>query len=176
MLDDADMRFAIDDARIRQKAVIDLINGNSDQALRLLGFYITLGLAATSGAIAGISAKAGVPIAVAIALLSVLVPLVIGSYFCYQTIRPTSIALPGRDPEFWLWAHRSGVTRDDVFKAYLDNLNERMAANRRLNGDTFRIDIAPPEGSKVHGNLTMLLKWSGDWKLTRVFLPMDAFK
>jgi hypothetical protein len=136
MLDDADMRFAIDDARVRQKAVIDLINGSSDQALRLLGFYITLGLAATSGAIAGISATTSIPIAVAIALLSVLVPLVIGSYFCFQTIRPTSIALPGRDPEFWLWAHRSDVTRDVVFKAYLDNLNERMAANRRLNDNT----------------------------------------
>jgi hypothetical protein len=41
---------------------------------------------------------------------------------------------------------------------------------------TFRIDIASPEGSKVRGDLTLLLKWSGDWKLTRVFLPMDAFK
>ena len=41
---------------------------------------------------------------------------------------------------------------------------------------TFRIDMASPPDSDVKGNATLLLKWSGDWRLSRIFLPADALR
>lgn len=40
----------------------------------------------------------------------------------------------------------------------------------------FRIDIGPPANSDVRENTTLLLKWSGNWRLTRIFLPQDVLR
>jgi hypothetical protein len=136
MLDDAHMRFAIEDARVRHKAVIDLINASSDQAIRFLSLYVTLGLAAGSGAIALFARSTSIPTPVAFGLLCALAPLLAGCLFCFQTIKPAALTLPGRDPEFWLWAARDDVSQEQAFNAYLGNLNEKLAANRKLNEET----------------------------------------
>ncbi len=39
---------------------------------------------------------------------------------------------------------------------------------------TFRLDVTPPQ-SQLKSPLTLLFKWRGDWKLTRIVLPVDAF-
>jgi len=39
---------------------------------------------------------------------------------------------------------------------------------------TFRLDVTPPQ-SQLKSPLTLLFKWTGDWKLTRIVLPVDAF-
>lgn len=41
---------------------------------------------------------------------------------------------------------------------------------------TFRIDIAPLANSDVKENTTLLLKWSGNWRLTRIFLPPSVLR
>ena len=40
---------------------------------------------------------------------------------------------------------------------------------------TFRVDIAPDKTqSGQQRSVTLLFKWAGDWKLSRLFLPLDA--
>lgn len=163
MLDETDMRFAIDDARIRHRALIDLINGTSDQALKLLGMYVTLGLAAASGGVAGLSNATNIPAPVTIGLLCILIPLFVGSLFCFQTIKSAPVNLPGRDPEFWLWAARPDVKREMIFNAYLENLNEKVAANRKLNDETAnalrnakRCGVVSPIVAVLAGSATIL--------------------
>lgn len=39
---------------------------------------------------------------------------------------------------------------------------------------TFKVEIIPPD-AQTTGPLTLIFKWNGDWKLTRIFLPPDAF-
>ena len=170
MLDEADMRFAIDDARVRHKSLIDLINGTSDQALRLLGFYITLSLAAASTGVAGLSGTTAIPVAVTVGLLFTGLPLLMGSLFCFWTIKPSAISLPGRDPEFWLWAARSDITREASFAAYLENLKEKIADNRKLNDETSTMlarakmcGLLTPAIALVSGGATLLLRHCAIW-------------
>jgi Protein of unknown function (DUF2939)/GYF domain 2 len=39
---------------------------------------------------------------------------------------------------------------------------------------TFKVEVVPENGSPVKSPLTLILKWSGDWRLTRIILPADA--
>lgn len=41
---------------------------------------------------------------------------------------------------------------------------------------TFRIDVSPPPDSTVKEDTTLLLRWSGTWRLTRIFLPADVLR
>jgi hypothetical protein len=39
---------------------------------------------------------------------------------------------------------------------------------------TFRVDIAPDKTQSGQRPVTLLFKWAGDWKLSRIFVPLDA--
>jgi len=40
---------------------------------------------------------------------------------------------------------------------------------------TFRLDILPPNDPPLHNPVSLEFNWGGDWKLTRLLLPPDAF-
>ena len=39
---------------------------------------------------------------------------------------------------------------------------------------TFKVEVIPKSDAPVHTFLTLIFKWSGDWKLTRIILPADV--
>lgn len=40
---------------------------------------------------------------------------------------------------------------------------------------TFKVEVVPPETDQtVQGTLTLLFRWNGDWRLTRVIIPTDT--
>jgi len=133
MLDEAGMRFAIDDARVRHKALADLIYFLDQQALRLLGLYVSVGLAAAAAAITGFSSKSPITHAAGLALGAASICLSVGCLFCFWTMKPAAMSLPGRDAQFWLWANNDSVPHTEMFEQYLKNLDAKTTANLELN-------------------------------------------
>jgi Protein of unknown function (DUF2939) len=41
---------------------------------------------------------------------------------------------------------------------------------------TFRIEIRPPKTVQFSGSATLIFKWSGDWSLSRITLPLDEIQ
>jgi hypothetical protein len=41
---------------------------------------------------------------------------------------------------------------------------------------SFRVDIDPDNAERSQPPVTLLFKWTGDWKLSRIFVPLDAFQ
>lgn len=130
-----DMRFAMNDARERHKALVDLIGRIDQQALSMLQLYVTLAGAALTGAgVIFLSPQQPTyPHAVGVGLTTFSVLLIVGTAFCVAAIWTASVNLPGRDAEFWLWAAEDGVTAEMVYSRYLSNLAERGSLNRALN-------------------------------------------
>ncbi|MBR0752513.1 hypothetical protein JQ604_09970 [Bradyrhizobium jicamae] len=129
-----DLRFAVNDARERHKATVDLIGRIDQQALSLLQLYVTLAGAALSGAgVILLSAQSGYPRALGFGLIGFAAPLVFGAVLCVATIWPAAVNLPGRDPDFWLWATHDGVQAQDVYRSYLEALAPKAKQNVELN-------------------------------------------
>jgi hypothetical protein len=129
-----DMRFALNDARERHKATIDLIIGIDRQALSFLQLYVTLAGAALSGAgVILLSTTSNYPRALGVGLLAFAAPLLIGAILCIITIWPAKISPPGRDPDFWQWADREDISTDVAYRAYLTNLTVKAKQNDLLN-------------------------------------------
>lgn len=127
-----DMRFALDDARRRHTAVVDLIAANDRQALGFLQLYVALaGGALSGGAAIALSSANTFPKALGYGLFGFAVPLILGAMFCMASIWPSDISLPGRKPDFWMWANE--VTGETAYLAYLENLAVKEAQNTRLN-------------------------------------------
>lgn len=129
-----DMRFALNDARERHKATIDLICGIDRQALSFLQLYVTLSGAALSGAgVILLSSGSSYPRALGIGLLAFAAPIVLGAVLSIITIWPRDINLPGRDPDFWQWANGDLVATEHAYRQYLDNLAVKAKQNISLN-------------------------------------------
>ena len=41
---------------------------------------------------------------------------------------------------------------------------------------TFRVDVRPDKSTELQGIVTLLFKWAGDWKLSRIILPIDELE
>lgn len=136
MLSNDDWKIALDDARKRHEALTALILFTDTQALNLLKLYLTLGIAAASGAFAGLTSLAVIPFAVSCALIGASLLMLIGSFFCFEAMATVNVSLPGRDAEFWLWAAREDVPREEAFRAYLENLIPKSTQNRNTNRET----------------------------------------
>lgn len=132
-LDSNDARIALDDARARHAAVVALIYFTEQQAMGLLRLYTTLSLAAASAAAAGFLHTAQLPRPLQFALLGATAVLLFGAGNCLAAMKSAAISLPGRDPDFWIWATEESVTREQWIEAYLSNLNGKAKANRDLN-------------------------------------------
>lgn len=127
-----DMRFALDDARRRHTAVVDLLAANDRQALGFLQLYVALaGGALSGGAAIALATASTFPKALGYGLFGFAVPLILGAMFCMASIWPSNINLPGRKPDFWVWANE--VTAQEAYLAYLQNLSVKEAQNTRLN-------------------------------------------
>lgn len=126
-IDKEDFKTIIEDARARHAAVINLIFFTDRQAMTLLRLYLTFGIASASGAVASFGTNAAVPKALGYALLAAAGCMVIGIFFCLRAMQTTTINFPGRPANFWQWALNR--EREEVIKAYLENLVEKNALN-----------------------------------------------
>ncbi len=133
MLNEEQKRFAIEDARTRQGAIVALILATDQQAIALLSLYVTLGLATTSAMIGGLSSPTFLPPGLILPLLAATIMFLVGAYYCFRTIATATISNPGREPNFWLWAARDDITADAAFAAYLENLQVKYDHNFALN-------------------------------------------
>lgn len=138
MLSDDDLPVAIGDARTRHAAVVDLIYFTDRQAMGLLSLYITLGVAAASGAVVAFGKQPLLPTAVGFGLGGATITLVIGAWFCFRAMKTETINLPGRGAEFWLWANHPKVDRRAAFVQYLQNLKDKHDQNNEINRRTSR--------------------------------------
>lgn len=133
MLEKDELKIAVEDARARQAALVQLVYFIDTQAMNFLRTYITI----QAGTVSAIAIAAGsswsfkVPLIGS--LLGLLVSTLIGSFYCFHTMRTVSITLPGRGPEFWKWGLDDEVPHDDVAVAYMDSLEETMTKNRAIN-------------------------------------------
>ncbi|ODR98396.1 hypothetical protein AUC68_08105 [Methyloceanibacter methanicus] len=130
------MQFAIDDARQRHAALTELIYFTDSQAMALLRLYSTVGIAMASASAALFAADPPVSTALAWALASATVVLVIGAVFCWLAMQTLQVSLPGRGAEFWLWAMDARVTAASAFTKYLENLEKESVWNREVNDTT----------------------------------------
>lgn len=133
MLDNDEIRFACDDARLRNAAIVDLIHQGDRTALELAKFYIAIASAAISASAAIFFATGHVPRVFGIVLIGLAVPLLAGAQCCFVSMWTATMHLPGRGADFWLWAMRPEVESKSVFEAYLKRLDDGHATNRALN-------------------------------------------
>ena len=138
MLNPDDWKVAIEDARTRHKAIVDLIYFTEQQAMGLLRLYITLAVAAASAAIAAWSKGSVVPPEVGVALATSSIILVLGSWYCFKAMETAEINMPGRDAEFWIWANHEDVPQYQILEKYLEELQEKHALNRGVNVSSAR--------------------------------------
>lgn len=136
-----DLRFAADDARRRHTAVVDLIAANDRQVLGFLQLYVALSGGALSGAAAILFATSTIfPKALGYGLLGFAAPVSIGAMICMIVVWASDINLPGRKPDFWLWA--KDETPERTYVAYLENLALQEAKNSKLNIRLSRLTTA----------------------------------
>src|SRR5690606_29655615 len=101
MLDTDQLQVALDDARARQTALLQLIYFTDQQAMSLLRLYVTIAVATATGAATGFAPNSWIPMAASIGLTVVSIALLVGCYFCFQAMKTAELALPGRGADFW---------------------------------------------------------------------------
>jgi hypothetical protein len=129
-------KVAIEDARHRHAAVVNLIYFTDNQAMALLRLYVTVGVAAAAGGAAVLSPNGVIPVVVGWALIAVVVVLGIGSAFCLIAMQAVPLNLPGRGAEFWLWAMDEAIDGAQASRNYLENLEKKQGQNNVLNKRT----------------------------------------
>jgi len=139
MLSNEELMFALEDARCRHAATIELIYHTDQQAMNLLSHYATLGVAAAAGVAAALGNSAIVPPTVGVAMFGAAVSLFVGATYCFRAMESGNINLPGRDPDFWQWAiNNNGVSIIIATNEYLKNLQEMGKINAEMSDRTAR--------------------------------------
>lgn len=133
MLKDDDWKLALEDARFRHNALMQLLYINDGQAVTLLRLYLTMTIAAAGAAASIFLGTWALPREFAWALSSAALLLIISAGCCSLATMGRGVNLPGRGAEFWLWAAREEVDREEAFRTYLTNLKEKHEVNRRRN-------------------------------------------
>jgi hypothetical protein len=136
MLNEVQLRFAIEDARTRHEAVVNLIYQTDQQAVSLLSLFVTLALATASGFVGSLVKPPVVPAGFTVPLLVATLGFLVGAYMCFRTLETAMINLPGREAKFWTWANGEGVTGEMAFGSYLENLQSKTDQNNKLNATT----------------------------------------
>ncbi|MFT4117496.1 hypothetical protein [Bradyrhizobium sp.] len=160
-----DLKFAVDDARRRHAAVVDLIAASDRQSLGFLQLYVALAGGAFSGAAAILLPTVGtMPRPLGFGLLGFALPLTVGAVLCMIAVWPSNINLPGRTPNFWIWALRHEA--EEVYLAYLDNLQVKEKQNSDLNRKQGRYmlaakiaGVAAPIAGVLVGTAAILANW-----------------
>lgn len=134
---DADLlKLMFDDVRARQKAVLDLILWQDQQAMGLLRLYVTLGTATASGVAATINTNDR--FALGVGLLSGTVMLIFGAICCFRASWQAKIAYPGREPSYWKWFFDPRVPLNLARDGYLDVEQGKINVNHELNANIAR--------------------------------------
>jgi hypothetical protein len=132
MLNSEELRFAIQDARTRHAAIVELIYATDRQAMALLGLYITLGLASASGFVAGLNSDSIVPAELAAALFVAVLMFFAGIMLCFRAMKLVDINLPGRTADFWIWADGPSLDATKAYREYLQELDQKHATNDKV--------------------------------------------
>lgn len=128
------IEIAVEDVRVKLAATFELIRFIDQQAMALLGLQTTLAVAAVTGFGASLGPAPLLPFAAGVGLLSSAVALVSGAACCMRVVSSATIATPGRDPDFWRWAHdNKDIVLAAALSAYLDGAEQMVANNRALN-------------------------------------------
>lgn len=126
-------KLAIDDARQRHKALIDLVLSTDRQAMTLFSFCGSICAASGSGMVAIAFGSSNVPSSAGVVLLVICVGFAIAATLCLQVMKLAPIFLPGRDPDFWEWAIDNNMDGAEIAKAYLASIAKRIEENRSVN-------------------------------------------
>ncbi|QRG07920.1 hypothetical protein EZH22_06020 [Xanthobacter dioxanivorans] len=124
---------AVEDARERHKAVIELIRFTDQQAISLLNFHAALGVALVSGAAACLGKDPLVPAFVGIAFGAGAICFIAGAWCALKVQASATISLPGREPKFWIWAAHGEIGNDLVFEEYMNSLARGQIKNDEAN-------------------------------------------
>lgn len=131
---DDDRKFAIEDARVRHAALVDLIKFNDQKSITLLSLYITLGVATVGYASTYFGSEPPIAGFVAAGALGAAASLFVGSIFCFRTMKTVALTLPGRGYDFWDAAFSSStLTFVEVTNDYVLRALETQAILRKVN-------------------------------------------
>jgi len=133
MLERDELKIAVEDARARQTALVQLMYFLDTQAMNFLRTYITIEAAVVSAIVVAISNAWPFKVELLGSLFGLFGSILVGSFFCFRTMRTVTIILPGRGPEFWTWALDKEISHDEVALAYLQSLEGSINENRRIN-------------------------------------------
>lgn len=135
MLSSEELRFACEIAQKRHAALVGLIAENDRAAMGLMQLYITIASATISGA-AAIWLKigtAGAPLYLTVVLLAIGLPSLFGAAHCFAAIWPSTLNLPGTQPDLWLWADEEDGRGDTALRTYLQRIKEGHERNEEIN-------------------------------------------
>lgn len=133
MLSEDQLRFAVEDARVRHEALIQLIYFADTQAMSLLSLFSTVGIAAGSATAAGFATEPVIPFPIAMGLGGAALILLIGTIYCLMAMQTTRLSLPGRGAEFWIWAMHDKISAGHAFAEYFKNLEAESKRNQATN-------------------------------------------
>ncbi|MCW5737403.1 MAG: hypothetical protein KIS73_24980 [Enhydrobacter sp.] len=137
-LEKDELKIAIEDARARQAALVQLLYFIDTQAMNFLRTYITLEAAAVSVIVAATASTWPFRAELIGAACGFLLASLVGSFFCFWTMRTVTIHLPGRGPDFWEWGLRKDVSHDEVAAAYMTSMAKSIEENRKINDSSSR--------------------------------------
>lgn len=133
MLKRSELKFAIEDARVRQEAVNHLLHEIDKKALGLLGISITLIVAMLSLVAADLQ-RHFLPAEFSIGLIAASITMLASAFFSLRTMKAASIKLPGRDADFWAhYVDSQNPGFRDACIEYLKALQTGNEENRELN-------------------------------------------
>lgn len=115
-------------------AWMTLLLATDRQALELFRIYVTLGIAVSSGLVAGTVRQVwGSEVYPIVALGSMLLCLFVACVYCLKAMNPIEITLPGRAAKFWQWATRDDVSEAAAISAYFEYAQTAQDMNRKVN-------------------------------------------
>ncbi|MDP3410179.1 hypothetical protein [Bosea sp. (in: a-proteobacteria)] len=121
-------KFALDDVRQRQKAILDLVYAIDRQAMTLLGFSVTLSVATGSGAFI-IGGKVFIEgdhrpfmVSAFFALMTLAVGFIAVACWCLAVMKSRNLDFAGRNSTFWLQVFREGWDEAWLIQEYLNQV------------------------------------------------------
>lgn len=156
-----DLRFAIEDARVRHAALLELLYEIDRKALALLQLSITLALAFASIFVTGLQFPEFLAREFLLGSLATSIGFWFAAYLCTRVFDPENIAFPGQGSEFWLWAaNRKKANFLEVANEYLKRSEKAHLMNRDVNEKTvvkFRRAKNMFIGSPLIGLITVVI-------------------
>jgi hypothetical protein len=123
--------IAIPDIARYQEQLLRMILHHDDRALRVLSLYVTVLGALVTALFALIQAQVLTAYFV-IPIVAAALALAVGCAFAYRAGWTARIFLPGRKPDFWIWAIENEQTVQEAALAYTRQAADTIAHNERV--------------------------------------------